>query len=179
MTAYNTTLSSLNQVPPQESSASGTGQLTLASDQNSFTILMNYTGLSSAIAGAHVHCCASAAANAPIAIEFTLPAGNPETGSITGNYNLTLASTYTAGFLAAGGGTAAGAQSLFLNGLTSGLAYLNIHSTVYPAGEIRGQLPAAGTVGAVPEPASWALMITGFMLVGGTMRRRAAISVSA
>ena len=38
---------------------------------------------------------------------------------------------------------------------------------------------AAAPVGGVPEPASWALMLTGFALVGGTMRRRAAISTAA
>ncbi len=32
--------------------------------------------------------------------------------------------------------------------------------------------------GAVPEPASWALMIAGFGLVGGAMRRRQRVSVS-
>ena len=29
-----------------------------------------------------------------------------------------------------------------------------------------------GSVGAVPEPASWAMMIAGFALAGGSMRRR-------
>lgn len=32
-----------------------------------------------------------------------------------------------------------------------------------------------GTAGAVPEPASWAMMIAGFGLVGATMRRRRAV----
>jgi len=33
---------------------------------------------------------------------------------------------------------------------------------------------AAGSIGAVPEPAAWAMMIGGFGLVGGTLRRRRA-----
>lgn len=178
VTVYHTVLSSLNQVPPQESSASGTGELTLASDDNSFSVVIDYAGLSSSIEGAHVHCCASASGNAPIAVAFSLPAGNPSTGVITGTYNLTLASTYTSDFLTLAGGTATAARTYFLNGLTSGLAYLNVHSTAFPAGEIRGQLPAMAA-GGVPEPSSWAMIITGFALVGGTMRRRANAAVAA
>ena len=37
---------------------------------------------------------------------------------------------------------------------------------------------AAAPVGGVPEPTSWALMIAGFALVGGVMRRRSAGSVA-
>ena len=33
------------------------------------------------------------------------------------------------------------------------------------------------TVGGVPEPASWAMMIAGFGLVGGAMRRRLSASI--
>lgn len=45
-----------------------------------------------------------------------------------------------------------------------------------PAGPSRGpQAPdqVDGPVGAVPEPASWAMMIAGFGLAGAAMRRRA------
>ena len=39
-------------------------------------------------------------------------------------------------------------------------------------------LTFSATIAAVPEPASWALMIGGFGLVGGAMRRRTRVSVS-
>jgi hypothetical protein len=35
-----------------------------------------------------------------------------------------------------------------------------------------GEILAGGGMGGVPEPAAWAMMITGFGLVGGAMRRR-------
>lgn len=168
VTIFSTTLNSLNERPvPVESPGSGTGLLTLATDQNRFTVQLNYSNLSSNAVAAHVHCCSTAAASAPVAIGFTVPGGL--TGIVTGTFDLTQASTYTAAFLTANGGTAASARSTFVTGLNGGLAYFNVHTQSNPGGEIRGQLSAAG---AVPEPASWALMITGFALVGGTLRRR-------
>jgi hypothetical protein len=41
---------------------------------------------------------------------------------------------------------------------------VNIHTTQFPGGEIRGFLDA------VPEPAAWALMLLGFGLAGGAAR---------
>ena len=70
-------------------------------------------------------------------------------------------------FVSANGGTPASAQAALIAGANLGEAYLNIHTSVAPGGEIRGFLRAA-----VPEPATWALMIGGFGLAGAALRRR-------
>jgi hypothetical protein len=62
-----------------------------------------------------------------------------------------------------GGGTAAGAEAALAAGLDAGRAYLNIHSNIYPGGEIRGFL--------VPEPGSFILMGTGVLALA-LLRRR-------
>lgn len=43
-----------------------------------------------------------------------------------------------------------------------------------PIGSVRLQIADVGTPGGIPEPANWALLVTGFGLVGSAMRRRAA-----
>lgn len=85
-------------------------------------------------------------------------------GSYSTVLDLTQAASYTAGFRNNfGGGTVAGSEAALLAGLFAGQAYFNVHSTIFPGGEIRA-FPAA-----VPEPAAWALLIAGFGLIGGAI----------
>ena len=66
--------------------------------------------------------------------------------------------------LAANGGTAAGAEAALGAGLAAGRSYLNIHTSAFPGGEIRGFL--------IPEPASLALFGLGFAGLAAARRRQ-------
>lgn len=167
---YSAVLSGANETTPNATTATGAGTLTLSSNQNFVSVDLNWAGLVANATGAHVHCCAFQGANAAVAIDFAPPAVT--TGAVSRFYDLTLASTYTNGFRNANGGTAASARTAFLNGLTSGRSYYNVHNATFPGGQIRGQLALT----AVPEPASWALMIGGFGLVGSALRQRRAVA---
>jgi hypothetical protein len=87
-------------------------------------------------------------------------------GSYLRDFDLTLASSYNGAFVTANGGTPASAEAALFAGLNAGQAYFNIHTATFPGGEIRGHFAL------VPEPGTWALMITGFGLVGVAARRR-------
>lgn len=56
----------------------------------------------------------------------------------------------------------------FLSQLQAGFAYVNVHTAAFAGGEIRGQLTS---VSAVPEPATYALLLAGLALIGWTTRR--------
>jgi hypothetical protein len=164
-------LSGANETVPNASTATGGGTLLLSDDMNTINVFLSWSGLTGPATGGHVHCCALPGANGPVAIDFGPAAA--ATGSLTRVYDLTLASTYSNGFRTANGGTGASARTAFLAGLMGGRAYYNVHTARYPGGEIRGQLAA------VPETATWGMMIAGFGIVGGAMRsqrRKAAIA---
>ena len=93
------------------------------------------------------------------------------TGAYSHNFNTTLDATWNPTFLSASGGNAAGAEAAFLAGLATGTAWLNISSTAYPAGEIRGTLNLVPTA-AVPEPASLLMLGLGAPAMLLLARRR-------
>lgn len=154
-----------SEVPPNASSA--TGFMTVSLSGNFLSVVMNWNGLTVAPSAAHIHCCTSApATNVGVAIGLPgLPAAT--SGTYNNLFDLTLASTYSAGFVTNfGGGTASGAQVALINGLNSRNAYGNIHNSVFPGGEIRSNLVVT------PEPSSVVLLALGMVGVGAVAMRR-------
>jgi hypothetical protein len=131
-----------NEAPPTGSTASGTALFFLDTTTQELSVQESFTGLSAPASAAHIHCCAPAGQNIGVAIGFpAFPTGS--SGAYSNTFDLSATATYSASFLAANGGTAAGAEAAFISGLEGGLAYTNIHNTNFPGGEIRGQIAAA------------------------------------
>lgn len=166
---------------PEAVGATGSGSVTVSIDTvtSMMGISASWAGLSGTTTVAHIHCCTATPMTGTVGVAVTpgtLP-GFPvgvTAGSYAVSLDLTQNATYTAAFRNNFGvGTAAGAQAALLQGLQQQRAYFNIHSNRFPGGEIRG-FPQA-----VPEPASWALLIFGFGAIGGALRRRSGVAALA
>jgi len=164
-TVFNAWMNGATEVPPNASTASGFAIVSF--NANWLTVDLKYDDLIGGNpAAAHIHCCIAPGNNVGVAVGFTNFPTTPS-GTYHNVFDLSLTSTYTSGFLNNfGGGTASGAATALLAGMNQGWAYTNIHNSTWPGGEIRGQLAA------VPEPATWALMMVGVGLAGAALRRR-------
>lgn len=173
-------LSPANEVPPTASTGSGTATLGLDLGAQTLHVNIVFSGLvpttaagaPSGTTASHVHCClpSAFATGVNVAVATTTPtfAGFP-LGVLAGTYDATLdltqASSYNPAFVTMFG-SVAGAEAALINGLLNGLTYLNVHTTAFPGGEIRGFLIA------IPEPETNALLLAGLAMIGFVTGKR-------
>jgi hypothetical protein len=143
---FTTTLNGVNEFPPNASPATGTASVTWDDATHMMTVSVMFSGLLGTTTASHIHCCVSPMSVTPTAMVATQTpsfSGFPlgvTSGSYMQTFDMAQASSYSAAFVTASGGTVAGAEAALLAGFHAGTTYLNIHTTVVPAGEIRGFL---------------------------------------
>lgn len=95
-------------------------------------------------------------------------------GTYANTWNLLDAGTYSAAYLTANGNSVSAARDSLLSDINENRAYLNIHTSLYPGGEIRGFIVA----NPVPEPSAYAMLALGLVGVGAVARRKKAKEVA-
>jgi len=168
---FNAFLNGGNEAPPNASPGIGFSRLTLDTSAHTMRIEATFSGLLGTTSAAHVHAPTQlpGVGTASVATELPSFTGFPlgvTSGSYDHTFDTSLAATWNPSFLTNNGGTALGAETGFLTALGDHRAYLNIHSSFAPGGEIRDFYQL------VPEPGSWALMIMGLGFTGALLRRR-------
>lgn len=150
------------EVPATGSSAYGSGSFTLDDQTWILTGSITTTGLpyltatgGQNVTGAHIHAPAPPGANAGVVFDLVSNSIGGTPVDLPGNITVYVFS-----------GVLGGNQAQILSDLVNGLGYINIHSTAFSGGEIRGQVKCYGVV---PEPASIAVLSVGALAL---IRRR-------
>jgi hypothetical protein len=166
---YSAPLLGSSEVPVAATTGNGVGTVTIDFDLVTMRVQATFSDLIGNVTASHIHCCTPPGANVGVATQLPSFTGFPtgvKSGSYDQTFDMALAGSYSATFITNNGGTVGSAFNALVVGLDGGKAYLNIHTTSFAGGEIRGLLAP------VPEPETYALMLAGLGLLGWTAQRR-------
>lgn len=151
-----TNLSGANEVPAVSTLASGVAVLRIDTTTRAWSLNLRFSNLSAPVTVAHIHR-APAGSNGPVIIGLdgiALSGGRPSWNLIApGSTSLNTNGSLNAPFLF---------PAAELQNLLDGNTYINIHSSAFPGGELRGNL-------VIPTPGGLALAGLAGLLVA---RRR-------
>ena len=145
VTTYRVFLNGPSEVPPNPSPGIGVGQVDVDAVAHTMRVQVTFSGLLGTVTACHIH--------APTVNPFVLTAGVATpvptfpgfpSGVTSGAYDMTfdttMASSFNPAFVTANGGTPASAEAALFQAMADGKSYLNIHSSMFGGGEIRGFL---------------------------------------
>ncbi len=132
---FDAALGGFNEVPANASPASGFADIWFDTSSGTLDYSVTFSDLLAPLIAAHFHT-APFGVNGPVVVNLS---GAP-IGTTSGTWS---------------GDDILVPPGFFAN-LEAGNIYINLHSSVFPGGEIRGQFELAEDAQAVPEPATWA-----------------------
>jgi hypothetical protein len=135
-------LNPLQEVPSVSSPAKGEFRLRISRDGTSMSYVLSYSDLSAPVTQAHIHL-GHRHTNGGISVFLCGTASNPgPAGTPTCPASGTVERSVTAAEVIgpAGQGIAAGEFAELVTAIQAGATYANVHSAMFPGGELRGQI---------------------------------------
>jgi hypothetical protein len=144
---FGTDLNSFNASPSLFTNGKGTSRVQIAADKTSISYELSYSGLSSAVTQAHIHF-AQKGVNGGIIVYLCdntgfAPKGVPacpDSGTVTGTATAADVNPPNNPLPVTTQGIAPGDFAALVAAIEHNSGYVNVHTTDFPAGEIRGQL---------------------------------------
>jgi hypothetical protein len=143
---YTADLTGAAASPPNGSAAIGHAVITIDFDLLTMRVATTFSGLEGTVLSAHIHGPTTESGEGIAGIMTPVPTLNGFPAGVTsGSYdflfdNLLDAATYNPAFIAASGGAPNLAMNALFDAVHDGTAYLDIHTSAYNDGEIRGFL---------------------------------------
>jgi len=162
---FDANLDGPSESPANASPGTGFAQVTFDDIANTMNVNVTFSGLVGTTTASHIHAATTLPGTGTAGVATTTPtfAGFP-LGVMSGTYNntldMTMASSYNSAYITANGNTTASAEAALLAAMLADKTYLNIHSSVFGGGEIRGFLVL------VPEPGVVTLFVLGAAIPG-------------
>jgi len=167
---YIADLNGASEEPPNASPGTGFAKDDFDIDAHTMYVHVEFSGLLGTTTASHIHgpTALPGIGNAGVATQTPSFLGFP-LGVTSGTYDHSFwtddSTTYNPAFITAQGSVAAAEEALAL-ALEQGKAYLNIHTTFRPGGEIRGFLAQP-----VPEPSTMLLLGSGLIGLAGLRKK--------
>ncbi|MCX6877125.1 MAG: CHRD domain-containing protein [Verrucomicrobia bacterium] len=152
---YTANLNGSSEFPANASPGQGFATVTVDTILKTMEVNVVFSGLQGNVTASHIHALTAIAGSGTAGVATMTPtfAGFPSgvaAGSYDHTFDMTLTSSYNSAFITSHGGTAASALAALEAGMADGKSYLNIHTSAFGGGEIRGFL--------VPEPATGSML---------------------
>jgi hypothetical protein len=160
--AYFANLDGPSEAAPTPSLGTGFAWVEIDVVAHTMFVHTDFQDLLGPVTASHIHGPTAVPGVGTAGVATTVPTftGFPS-GVTAGTYDnlffTNQASTFNPAFVTAQGGTIAGAEAALAASLAAGKSYLNIHTQVYPGGEIRGFLHP------VPESPTLGLLAVGLL----------------
>ena len=142
---YWVNLTGAAEAPPNNSPGTGRALITIDAVANTMRLQTNFSGLLAGVTASHIHAPTAVAGTGTAGVATTVPTfpGFPSgvtSGTYDQTFNMLLSTSYNPSYVTNNGGNTTSAWAALRTAINDGKSYLNIHSSMFPGGEIRGFL---------------------------------------